>query len=832
MNTCFRNLILLLASTIGANWAAGQGTAFTYQGQLIEMGAPANGQYDFSSGLYSSSSGGTLVSALYTNTGVGVTNGLFTMIVDFGDVFNGSNLWLQINVGTNGATNFIALSPRQELTPVPYAIFAEGADAAGLTGPIPTSSLSGTYGGVLNLTNGGNSFAGNGAGLTNVNAVTLDGVSAATFWRTNGNAGANPTNGAFLGTTDNNPLEIHVEGRRGWRLEPTLNDANHSNIVNVVGGASVNFAAAGVHGATIAGGGADYYLGFTEITNSVTADFGTVGGGEANSSGGTYATVGGGWNNRASGPGAFVGGGGYDGQYYDGNIASGGAAVIGGGTFNLSTALDTVVAGGKGNAATGNFATVAGGNINGAYGSNSAVCGGAFNDASAASATVGGGYYNVASGIGSFIGGGGFDGNSPDGLGNEATGAVSVVGGGLGNSNASYAGVIGGGLDNDANSTTGGYFSGGATVAGGFGNKASTDQTTIGGGYLNKASALFATVPGGLLNTAGGTGSFAAGQDAQTTNNGTFIWGDGSQLFNGANMDNAFNVLASGGMFFYDGSNGVSLDNFDQNNGSIYYGLRFGRGSGEGIASQRTSSGNVHGLDFYTGFNNRMCISNNGFVGINTTSPSERLEVNGNFVLIDGANADDGNGSIDAYIGGDGSGSDVKIGSMNSSITSVGFWNQSAGAWMHIACSAITINGGSDLAEPFKISPGGEELAEGAVVVIDEQNPGRLKRSSQPYDTRVAGVLSGANGIHPGIQMQQEGTLEGGKNVALSGRVYVQADASNGPIKPGDLLTTSGAPGRAMKVTDHVRAQGAILGKAMSGLSEGNGMVLVLVTLQ
>jgi hypothetical protein len=74
--------------------------------------------------------------------------------------------------------------------------------------------------------------------------------------------------------------------------------------------------------------------------------------------------------------------------------------------------------------------------------------------------------------------------------------------------------------------------------------------------------------------------------------------------------------------------------------------------------------------------------------------------------------------------------------------------------------------------------------------------------------------------------------LDGGRNVALSGRVYVQADTSNGAIKPGDLLTTSSIPGRAMRVSDHLRAQGAILGKAMSALNEGQGMVLVLVTLQ
>jgi len=80
--------------------------------------------------------------------------------------------------------------------------------------------------------------------------------------------------------------------------------------------------------------------------------------------------------------------------------------------------------------------------------------------------------------------------------------------------------------------------------------------------------------------------------------------------------------------------------------------------------------------------------------------------------------------------------------------------------------------------------------------------------------------------------LSQQGVLEGNHNVALSGRVYVQADASKDPIKPGDLLTTANTPGHAMKVTDPARAQGAILGKAMTPLREGRGLVLVLVSLQ
>jgi hypothetical protein len=144
--------------------------------------------------------------------------------------------------------------------------------------------------------------------------------------------------------------------------------------------------------------------------------------------------------------------------------------------------------------------------------------------------------------------------------------------------------------------------------------------------------------------------------------------------------------------------------------------------------------------------------------------------------------------------------------------------------------SVLTITGGSDVAEPFQMST--REIPKGAVVVIDEENAGKLKLSTRAYDNRVAGIVSGANGINPGIALHQDGVFEGGQNVALSGRVYVQADASSGPITPGDLLTTSNSPGHAMKVTDHAKAQGAIIGKAMSALNEGKGMVLVLVTLQ
>lgn len=144
----------------------------------------------------------------------------------------------------------------------------------------------------------------------------------------------------------------------------------------------------------------------------------------------------------------------------------------------------------------------------------------------------------------------------------------------------------------------------------------------------------------------------------------------------------------------------------------------------------------------------------------------------------------------------------------------------------------LQITGGSDLAEPFPMSNPEIDIEPGTVVVIDPEYPGKLRVSSTAYDSKVAGIVSGAGGIIPGLTLNQSEVLGEGKNVALSGRVYVHADASNGSIRAGDLLTTSEVDGYAMKVTNYSRAQGAVIGKAMSELDSGQGLVLVLINLQ
>jgi hypothetical protein len=117
----------------------GQGTAFTYQGRLNVSAQPANGTYDFRFGLFDALSGGNQDGSYLTNMAVPVTNGLFTVMVDFGDEFPGSNRWFDIGVRTNGYVGpFTSLTPRQTVTPVPYAI-----TASNVSGTIPVSQLSG-----------------------------------------------------------------------------------------------------------------------------------------------------------------------------------------------------------------------------------------------------------------------------------------------------------------------------------------------------------------------------------------------------------------------------------------------------------------------------------------------------------------------------------------------------------------------------------------------------------------------------------------------------------------------------------------------------------------
>jgi len=135
----------------------------------------------------------------------------------------------------------------------------------------------------------------------------------------------------------------------------------------------------------------------------------------------------------------------------------------------------------------------------------------------------------------------------------------------------------------------------------------------------------------------------------------------------------------------------------------------------------------------------------------------------------------------------------------------------------------------ADCAEDFDVS-GAEEIEPGTVMVIDEE--GALRESSRAYDKTVAGVVSGGGDYRAGVVLDKQETQGNRKPVALVGKVACKVEARDTPIEVGDLLTTAPTPGYAMKANDPSKAPGAVIGKALQRLTEGRGMIGVLVSLQ
>jgi len=288
------------------------------------------------------------------------------------------------------------------------------------------------------------------------------------------------------------------------------------------------------------------------------------------------------------------------------------------------------------------------------------------------------------------------------------------------------------------------------------------------------------------------------------------------------------------------------------------YGLAHGAGTHYGVAGSATGSGvqyGVHGSAYGTGTlwagyfgNGDVCVEN--FLGVGTENPKAPIHVEDRIrvgedasypsvygeLIHEGAgtgfkiNANAGGGWADLHLQTDGStrvfvesGGNVGIGT--SSPSERFEVNGTA------KCKILKITGGADIAEPFDVIEN-ENIKPGMVLVIDPENPGKLKLSDKEYDRCVAGIISGAGEINPGVIMgQTESIADGDFPVALSGRVYCYAETSNGNICPGDLITTSNIPGYAMKSLDYKKAQGAVIGKAMTSLESEKGLILVLVTL-
>ncbi len=165
----YSNTALALFASICS--AAAQGTtAFTYQGQLRDGGVNANGTYTMFFKLFDAPSGGNQIGATITITAT-LANGLFTVNLDFGvSAFDGGARWLDITV--RGGTDTQTLSPRVQVLPVPYAIFASGANSAAFANSASTANLAfnlvNPYNNAVTFSNSQNCFFGSRVSATNL----------------------------------------------------------------------------------------------------------------------------------------------------------------------------------------------------------------------------------------------------------------------------------------------------------------------------------------------------------------------------------------------------------------------------------------------------------------------------------------------------------------------------------------------------------------------------------------------------------------------------------------------------------------------------------------
>lgn len=122
------------------------GTSFTYQGRLTDGGSPANGTYDLRFILYDADTGGAQAGSTVSKEDVPVANGLFSVDLDFGaSVFNGEARWIEIAVrpgSGSGVAGYTVLSPRQPVSPTPYALFAKAAGSLA----VPFATTGGSIG--------------------------------------------------------------------------------------------------------------------------------------------------------------------------------------------------------------------------------------------------------------------------------------------------------------------------------------------------------------------------------------------------------------------------------------------------------------------------------------------------------------------------------------------------------------------------------------------------------------------------------------------------------------------------------------------------------------
>jgi hypothetical protein len=242
----------------------------------------------------------------------------------------------------------------------------------------------------------------------------------------------------------------------------------------------------------------------------------------------------------------------------------------------------------------------------------------------------------------------------------------------------------------------------------------------------------------------------------------------------------------------------------------------------------------------------RLVLDAGGNIGVGTTTPLDRFHIRGNDPNLGLRFENTGTGGrqfrfVSTNTGSSAGGGkfailDETAGVFRLSIDgsgNIGIGTATPSSMLHVAGN-VTVDGNigakyQDVAEWVKVAG---EARPGLVLVIDPRESGRVTASAQPYDTRVVGVVSD----NPGIILGEPG--DGKAKIAHSGRVKVKVDATYGAIAVGDLLVSSPTPGYAMRSEPltvggvSMHRPGTLLGKALEALPDGQGEILVLLTLQ
>ena len=325
-------LIGLLALSLG-----NAATTITYQGQLQHSGEPSNETFPMTFRLYDSLTEGSQIGDAESFPGVPVSDGLFQIKLDFGPgVFADAGRFLEIEI------DGVVLSPRQQITASPlatHALTVSGevlGDLSCSSGQLPKwSGTSWSCGNDIDT----NYSAGAGMELSGTRFSLDTEFTDGLYWRQGGNAGTTPLSD-FIGTSDFTRLEIHVDNQRALRIEPTGEGAaGDYDASNIIGGHRLNIVDADVVGATIAGGGQGVPI---PRPNTISGNYGTIGGGLGNIAS-RFSVVSGGDRNTASGSFSSIGGG-------FGGTASGNWSTVPGGSANSAIGSYSFAAGRLANA--------------------------------------------------------------------------------------------------------------------------------------------------------------------------------------------------------------------------------------------------------------------------------------------------------------------------------------------------------------------------------------------------------------------------------------------------------------------------------------------------